>query len=139
MGAMNRDAIAAYLREGFPQVFANESIEVVSAGDGSARLTLQPGYAHLRPGNIISGPTYMTMADAAAYAALLSLDEAAKMAVTTDLTIHFLRGAPEGGLLVQDAKVIKAGRRLSVINCEASAEDGRLLAHATMTYAMPTG
>lgn len=135
---MNVDAIRAYLATEFSQVFADGCIEVVSAEGGAAQMTLTPGFQHLRPGNIISGPSMMMMADAGAYAALLSLDEGAKMAVTSDLTIHFLRAAPEGGRLIQEARVIKAGRRISVIACGAMSEDGRLLAHATMSYAMPT-
>ena len=34
-------------------------------------------------------------------------------------------------------RIIKPGKRLSVLVCEATEEDGRVLAHATLTYAMP--
>ncbi len=136
-GAMTRDAIAAFLVDAFPQVFTAHAIEVTAAADGIAVLTLTPGEQHLRPGGVISGPTLMMLADAAAYAALLSLSDGAKMAVTSNLNISFLRGATAGGAIVQRATVVKRGRRLSVIVCEAESADGKLLAHTTTTYAMP--
>ncbi|MEM1103572.1 MAG: PaaI family thioesterase [Pseudomonadota bacterium] len=137
MPSMSLSAIDAYLHEEFPQVFAGTGVSVIEAEAGRARLHLTPGVAHLRPGNTVSGPAIMMMADAAAYAALLSLDSGAKMAVTTDLTIHFLRAAAPGAMLVQTATVIKSGRRISVIACETADEEGRLLAHATTGYTMP--
>ncbi|MEM6850791.1 MAG: PaaI family thioesterase [Pseudomonadota bacterium] len=137
MPGMSPSDIDAYLQEEFPQVFVDARVSVAEAEAGRARLHLTPGRAHLRPGNTVSGPAIMMMADAAAYAALLSLDSGAKMAVTSDLTIHFLRAAAPGAMLVQTANVIKAGRRISVIACETIDEQGRLLAHATTGYAMP--
>jgi len=134
--AMTRDAIARFLTRSFPQVFCAHDIVVTAAERGAATLTLTPGDQHLRPGNVVSGPTLMMLADAAAYAALLSVSASATMAVTSNLNISFVRGAPAGGAIVQTANVIKSGRRLSVIVCEASTADGTLLAHATTTYAM---
>lgn len=134
---MSADAVRAYLAEVFPQVFAAHALVVAQAADGYARLVLTPDERHLRPGGIISGPTLMMLADAAAYAALLSGTDAAKMAVTTNLNITFLRAAPAGTDIVQDARVVKWGRRLSVLVCETSAA-GRPVAHTTMSYAMPT-
>ena len=137
MAAMSVPAIREFLRVEFPQVFGDGALSVVSAEGGEARIALTPSEAHLRPGDIISGPTIMTLVDGAAYVALLSLDERAQMAVTSDLTIHFLRGGAPGARVFQDAKVIKAGRRLSVVTCQTLSEDDRLLAHATVSYAMP--
>ena len=79
----------------------------------------------------------MMLADAAGYVALLSLGADAKMAVTTNLTMNFLRAGRLGGDIVQTAQVIKPGRRLSVIVAETFGPDETPLAHATMTYAMP--
>ena len=133
---MTLDEIRTYLATEFPQVFADDLV-VTAADRGTARLLLNPAEKHLRPGGIISGPTLMTLADAAAYAALMSLTELGMMAVTTNLNISFLRAAPPGAAIATEARVIKAGRRLVTIVCEATADDARLLAHATMSYAMP--
>jgi acyl-coenzyme A thioesterase PaaI-like protein len=53
----------------------------------------------LRPGGVISGPTQMALADTAAYALVLAHIGEVAMAVTTSLTIHFLRGCKPGDLL----------------------------------------
>jgi uncharacterized protein (TIGR00369 family) len=129
--------IRAFLAADFAPLFADGAITVETAAEGAAVLRLRPDARHLRPGGIVSGPTLMTLADTAAYAALLSLPAEARMAVTTNLSVSFLRGGEDGGPVIAVARVIKAGRRLSTIVCEARSEDGRALAHATLTYAMP--
>lgn len=134
---MGLAAVRSYLADVFPQVFAVHGVVVERAHEGAARLALSPDDKHLRPGGIVSGPTMMMLADAAAYAALLSGTAAAKMAVTSNFNITFLRAGPPGQAIVQDASVVKWGRRLSVIVSETKSADGTLLAHATMTYAMP--
>ena len=73
-----------------------------------------------------------------AYAALLSLGPEGQMAVTTNLSIHFLRAGRVGRDLVADSHVIRSGRRFAVIECEARSDGSEdLLAHTVMTYAMP--
>jgi len=134
---MTLAAIRAFLLAEFPQVFATQALTVERADAGEAALRLEPSHAHLRPGDVISGPTLMMLADATAYAALMSLSEAAKVAVTANLSIAFLRAAPPGAAIVQTARVIKPGRRLSVIVGEALGPGGEILTHATLTYAMP--
>lgn len=134
---MTADEVRAYLAAEFPQVFGDGTVRVDDAAQGRATLRLTPGEPHLRPGGVVSGPTLMMLADAAAYAALLSLNAGTKMAVTSNLNVTFLRGARLGEDIVQRAEVIRSGRRLAVIVCEAFGGGDRLLAHATMTYAMP--
>lgn len=134
---MTLDEIADFLGAEFPQVFGAEAIRVEQAEAGRAQLRLSPAETHLRPGAVVSGPTLMMLADAAGYVALLSLGADARMAVTTNLNMSFLRAARLGADIIQSAHVIKPGKRLSVIVSEASDPDGVALAHATMTYAMP--
>jgi uncharacterized protein (TIGR00369 family) len=134
---MTLDEIRAFLRAEFAPVFAEQEIAVEEAADGFARLVLVPDARHLRPGRIVSGPTLMMLADTAAYAALLSLPADGRSAVTTNLSVTFLRAARGGGAVRQEARVLKAGRRLATILAEARDGDDAPLAHATLTYAMP--
>ncbi len=134
---MQLDEIREFLSGEFPQVFRTHRLSVEEAAAGRARLHLTPQDIHLRPGAVISGPTIMMLADAAGYVALLSLGAEAKMAVTTNLTMNFLRAGRLGGDIVQTAQVIKPGRRLAVIVAETFGPDQAAIAHATMTYAMP--
>jgi uncharacterized protein (TIGR00369 family) len=104
---------------------------------GEARLVLPYSAAIARPIDTVSGPAMMTLADVAVWAAVLSMIGPQEMAVTTNLTMNFLRkaGAVE---LIAEARVMKMGRRLAVAACELiAAPTDELVAHATATYAIP--
>lgn len=137
---MTLEEIRDFLRTEFAQVFGPDNGMTLDAAEaGTSVLRLAPREVHLRPGGIVSGPTLMLLADAGAYAALLSLGSEAQMAVTTSLNINFLRPAQVGRDLLAHSRVLKYGRRLAVIETEARSEGGEeVLAHTVMTYAMPT-
>lgn len=80
----------------------------------------------------------MTLADVAIWAAVPSmLGRRLTIAVTTDLTFHFLRKPPPGDLLAT-ARVLQLGRWLAFADCSITARNGddRPLAHAVGTYAL---
>jgi uncharacterized protein (TIGR00369 family) len=78
----------------------------------------------------------MELVDVTAYFMLLALHgEAARLCVTSNLQISFLRKPRAGDLLCQ-AELLKHGRVLSVIDCRIVSGDGRLVAHAQTTYHM---
>ena len=90
----------------------------------------------IRPGNTLSGPTLMTLADATMYALILALDPTQLMAVTHDLHIHFLaRPAPQD--LTATATLLKAGKRSVVMRVDIFSGE-KLVAHATGSYARVT-
>ncbi|WP_205627123.1 PaaI family thioesterase [Sandaracinus amylolyticus] len=103
---------------------------------GSATIRLLFSDQQLRAGGTINGPTMMTLADTALYAAVLTRIGMEPLAVTSDLTIHFLR-KPEPRDLIGRATVLRAGRRIAVGTIEISSVDGPLVAHATGSYALP--
>ncbi|MBI3703665.1 MAG: PaaI family thioesterase [Rhizobiales bacterium] len=136
--ALNTDEIAKLLHEVFPQAFypgCDHSIERVDYGDVRVRWRFDPG--SLRPGGTISGPTMMELADFAMYVAVFSAIGPQPLAVTTNLTINFLR-KPAQADLVADAKLMKVGKRLAVgevtIYSVGMAEP---VAHVTATYSIP--
>ena len=91
----------------------------------------------LRPGNVLSGPTLMTLADTAAYAVILAHIGLQPMAVTSNLSINFLR-ACKPGRLQADAVLLKLGRRLAVVDVRLWTESPeRPAAQANVTYALP--
>lgn len=114
-------------------------IRVEAIGEGTARLLLPASPETLRPGGTISGPSMMTLADYALYAAVLGAIGRVELAVTTSLTINFLRKPPPGDL-VADARLLKVGKRLAygevVIYSEAVGEEDPV-AHVTSTYSIP--
>jgi uncharacterized protein (TIGR00369 family) len=136
MTTMDVAQIERFLDEQFPQARALGAT-VVSVGGGRASLHIDAGEPHLRPGGTVSGPTLMALADTGAYLALLAEIGPRALAVTTSLTIHFMR-KPAPGRIVAQAEIMKLGRRLAVIQVtiEAAGVEGPV-AHATVTYAIP--
>jgi len=93
----------------------------------------------LRPGELVSGPTLMGTADSAAYTLILAHVGPELMAVTSSLTINFLRGAKKGDVHAE-AALLSLGRRLAVCDVRLWTEGpDRLAAHATVTYARAAG
>ena len=125
-----------FFLEAFPKRETNRS-NVIEVEKGRAVMKLSVTTANGRPGGYISGPTQMAMADSSAYAAVFTELGIVPMAVTSNLNIDFLRPCIGTGVLA-DARVIKLGRTLAVINVEIRAEgEQRLSSQATVTYSLP--
>lgn len=128
------DELAAFLKAEFPQ---NKTI-IVAAGNMGATVKVNVGYADLRPGNTVSGPTSMALADVALYIAILAEIGIVPLAVTTSLSFNFLRKPKADRDLVGVCKLIKLGRTLAVGEVSIYSEgDADTVAHAVGTYAIP--
>src|ERR1700752_3435010 len=91
----------------------------------------------LRPGGTLSGATMMALGDFAMYLAVLSAIGWVPLAVTTNLTINFLRKPPARDLVAQ-ARVLKLGKQLAVGEVAIHADgDKDPVAHVTSTYSIP--
>ncbi|MFK7997627.1 MAG: PaaI family thioesterase [Granulosicoccus sp.] len=93
----------------------------------------------LRPGGTIAGPIMMGLADAAIYALVLSRIGPVELAVTTQLSINFLR-KPEPADVVARASMLKLGKRLAVAEAVLYSEALGIeqpVAHVTATYSIP--
>lgn len=93
----------------------------------------------LRPGGTIAGPVMMGLADAAVYALVLSRIGPVELAVTTQLSINFLR-KPSPADVVADARMLKLGKRLAVAEASLFSEEigpDSPVAHVTATYSIP--
>ena len=108
-----------------------------SIGAGTAVLRLPFAGKMVRPGGTVSGPFMMALADAAMYAAVLSVIGEVQLAVTTNLNINFLR-RPSPADLLAEASVLKAGKRLVVcdVHVHSDGHDAPV-AHVTGTYSVP--
>jgi len=90
-----------------------------------------------RPGGTMSGPSMMSIADAAAWLATLSRIGPVALAVTSGLSINFLRKPPMADLFAH-AELLRLGRRQSVTDVRIrSAAGDDVVAQATVTYAIP--
>ncbi len=134
--AMTAAEIQELIAEGVPLV-GQFGVTVSELGAGRAVLR-QPCHADfIRPGGTVTGPAMFGLADVALYAAVLSLIGRVELAVTTSMTINFLR-KPELRALCAEARVLKLGRRLAYGDILIYSEgDDDPVAHATGTYSIP--
>lgn len=133
---MSLAELAAFFREAFPADEAPQD-DLVDIAPGWIRLKYEPGARNLRPGNLVSGPTQMALADRAAYAVILAHIGPVAMAVTSNLNFSFLRGVQMRSFHA-DARLLKLGRRLATVDVQLwQDKEDNLIAQATVTYALP--
>jgi acyl-coenzyme A thioesterase PaaI-like protein len=129
------DAINAMIREQFPGS-GNHCIEL---GADHAIAAYEVQDVDLRPGGFVSGPTQFAIIDSALwYLAFVGLGRIEPMALTSELSIRFLRPA-QGTRLLCRATIESVSRR-SVVGTAHVWVDGRpekITATGQGTYAVP--
>ena len=130
----SKGEISEFLRREFPQ----SKCVVEAVGGASATVKHEVGINELRPGGTVSGPLLMAVADVALYVALLGEIGIVPLAVTTGLTINFLRKPSPDRSIVGVCKLLKVGRSLAVGEVSLYSEGSEeLVAHAVGTYSIP--
>lgn len=126
--------IVQFLARAFPQ---NKCI-VEAVGKASATVKHRIGPDELRPGGTVSGPVLMAVADVALYVAVLGEIGIVPLAMTTGLTINFLRKPSPLRSIVGVCKLMKVGRSLAFGCVDLYSEGSReSVAHAVGTYSIP--
>lgn len=114
-------------------------LELEEIKDNGVLMRAKYNEEFLRPGGTVSGPVLMSLADAAMYALVLSHIGAVELAVTTNLSINFLR-KPLPGDVIANASMLKLGKRLAVgevsLYSDGNSPD-EPVAHVTATYSIP--
>lgn len=135
---MSIEELERFLHEEFPQAFGpGRAHHILAVGPRTATVRLDADEEHLRPGGTVSGPALMALSDVAVYVALLAQIGPVGLAVTTNLSINFLR-KPAPGAVIAEARLIKLGKRLAVGEVglhTPGSED--LVAHCVATYSIP--
>ena len=128
--------IEKLIQAGFPS--SEPFMHVDELKVGAARIRMPYKKWMLRPGNTISGPAIFTAADMAMYVCTMGHIGPELMAVTSDMTLHFLnKGVP--GDVIADARLLKLGRRLAVMDVliYSGADPQTAIAHVSGSYAEP--
>jgi acyl-coenzyme A thioesterase PaaI-like protein len=126
--------IVEFLAREFPQ----SKCVVEEVGQRTATVTHPVGRDQLRPGETVSGPLLMAVADVALYVAILGTIGIVPLAVTTSLTINFLRKPSPLRPIVGVCQLIKVGRSLVVGEVALySGRDEEMVAKAVGTYSIP--
>jgi uncharacterized protein (TIGR00369 family) len=125
----------AFLSGAFSGRGSQQTIEVMEEGRAVARLVADD--THLRPGGYISGPTQMSLADTVAYMVVMTKTGLEPMAVTSDLTIHFLRPCI-GATVVADGRLVSFSGRRALIEVDIRIEGAdKPASHVVVAYALP--
>lgn len=123
-----------FLRSEFPQ----SSVTLESISESVTWVRQSVDHSHLRPGGTVSGPVLMTVADVAMYLGLLAKIGIVPLAVTTNLSINFLRKPAADRDILGECRLLKVGKTLAVgevsLYSEGSADP---VAHVVCTYAIP--
>ena len=127
--------INAFLKESFPGS-GNDCVEV---GDGFAigRRMITPEV--IRPGGFVSGPTQFGLADGVLWYALFGAVGIEPMAMTSELSMRFLRPAT-GAVLYARAELHQAGRRnvVGTVTLWMDDRSDKLVSVAQGTYVRPS-
>lgn len=131
---VSAEEINAFLRQHWPD--SRQHCHAVGPHWAEVRLAADPGA--LRPGGIISGPTLFGMCDAALWYALFTAVGIEPMALTSELSIRYLRPA-RGDAVIARASLEHAGRRsvIGTVRCWMEADPERIVAVAQGTYVRP--
>lgn len=129
-----KEQIAEFLTTEFPQT----KCTVESITKHGATVRHEVGFNELRPGNTVSGPVLMEVADCTLYVAILAEIGIVPLAVTTNLNINFMRMPPATKDIIGECKLLKVGKTLIVGEVSLYSEgDDDAVAHAVGTYAVP--
>jgi uncharacterized protein (TIGR00369 family) len=129
------DAVNAMFETHFPD---NETRAIVTEmRDGFAALKLKSDARHLRPGNMVSGPTQMALADTVAYVVVFTKLGITPMAVTSSLNMHFLRPCL-GPLVRAEGTLLRIGKTSALIEVRIFGEGhSEPSSFSTVAYALP--
>jgi uncharacterized protein (TIGR00369 family) len=135
---LSRERLIELLTAEFPEAtHAVGDYEIEAVWYGGARVRRRHHHSSLRPGGTVSGPIMMALADFTMYLAVLSAIGWVPLAVTTNLSINFLK-KPGARDLLAEARIFKLGKRLAVgeVGLRSDGDDD-LVAHVTSTYSIP--
>lgn len=134
--AMDKSALSAFLQMEFAQVADDFTIEELREMGILVRLKVDE--RHLRPGGTVSGPSMFALADVSIYLAVLAMVGPKALAVTTNISMDFMRKPAAAADLLCDCRLLKLGKTLAVGDCLIRSEGMEApVARASMTYAIP--
>jgi uncharacterized protein (TIGR00369 family) len=133
---MDKTALAEFMAREFSQVADEFTIEEVREMGVLIRLNVDE--RHLRPGGTVSGPSMFALADVSIYLAVLAMVGPKGLAVTTNISMDFMRKPAAATDLLCDCRLLKLGKTLAVGDCLIRSEGMEApVARASMTYAIP--
>lgn len=132
------DSLQATLAQVAAPMVRALNLRVTAAVPGEVTLSLPVAPSLVHGGGVLCGQALMAACDTAMVVALTSLEPDARFRpmTTAQLSTSFLRPvAGDAGAVTLTARVLRQGKTLSYGEIAVSGADGKLVAHATTTYA----
>ncbi|HEY7825124.1 MAG TPA: PaaI family thioesterase [Acidimicrobiia bacterium] len=135
--SLTPEEVNDFLAEVFPSSYA-DGTRCVELGDRTAVARWPYDDTELRPGGYISGPRMFALADSALWFASFTVIGLEAMAVTSELSIRFLRPARNGDLVGRAVLNSVSTRRIvGTVEIWVDGAPDRLVAAAQGSYARP--
>jgi acyl-CoA thioesterase len=109
--------------------------ELASIERGTAIMTMQVRKRHKQIHGVVHGGILASLADTAGALAAYPLLPRKTRLATVEMKINYLEPV-DRGKIVAEAKLLRLGRSLAVVECEVQGADGTLAAIALITYAI---
>lgn len=135
--SLTPDQVNEFVAEVYPSSFA-DGTRCVELGEGMALVRWPYQATELRPGGYISGPRMFAAADSALWFATFTIVGLQPMAVTSELSIRFVRPALDGDLMARAVLNSVGSRRLvGTVELWIDGKPERPVAIAQGSYARP--
>jgi uncharacterized protein (TIGR00369 family) len=106
---------------------------LVKATRGRVLLRIKVDTRHLQVHGVVHGGVLAALADTAGGLASYMACPLGTRVATVEMKINYLEGV-ERGTVTADAKVVRIGRHLAVVDCNVTDDTRRLVAKALMTF-----
>ncbi|MEN8114794.1 MAG: PaaI family thioesterase [Actinomycetota bacterium] len=137
MADLTAEDVNAFVAETFPTA-ARNGVRCEEIGERTATARLTFDEMHLRPGEYISGPAIFALADSALWFATFTVIGLEAMAVTSEMSVRFLRPAQSGDLMARAVINSSSARRLvGTIELWVDGSPDKLVAVAQGSYSRP--
>jgi uncharacterized protein (TIGR00369 family) len=109
--------------------------QLVTADRGRVVFRMPVLDLHKQVHRVVHGGVVATLADTAGgFASFLAAPPGSRVA-TIEMKINFLEAVADGEIKAE-ARVLRLGRTTSVVDCNVTDQDGRLVAKALMTFSV---
>ncbi|MEN8234746.1 MAG: PaaI family thioesterase [Actinomycetota bacterium] len=137
MAGLTAEEVNTFVAEAFPAA-AHNGVRCEELGDRTATARLTFDETQLRPGDYISGPNIFALADSALWFATFTVIGLEAMAVTSEMSVRFVRPAQGGDLMARAVINSSSARRLvGTIELWVDGSPDKLVAVAQGCYSRP--
>lgn len=120
-----------------PPINSTIGMDLDRVEDGRAVFSLRAEPWLANPAGVIHGGMTATLLDTALTVAVITRLPQGKFATTTDLNVHFVRSLlPTGEKITAEGNVVHIGTTFATAEGRVHDERGRLVAHATGSFAI---